>query len=112
MIMSLLLAPAAAELAAANPAEADHEGAGLLVWALVAGVGFLVFLAVVYLVCYVASTAWHDAVEVRWPSRPSGRARHPAPSPGADEVPAPALVATDATPAESSPWVGWPDPQT
>jgi hypothetical protein len=65
IILALVVAPGAMAILAARTRHADIVGAGLALWAVLAGLGLVVFLAMVYVVSYVVSAAWHDAQNSR-----------------------------------------------
>jgi hypothetical protein len=69
IILALVVAPGAFAILAARGRHADLVGAGLLLWVVLVGLGFVVFLAIVYVVAYVVSSAWHDAQNSRRPWR-------------------------------------------
>lgn len=65
IILAMIVAPGASAILEANSRNAGQDGVGLLLWAVAAGLGFVVFLAVTYVVSYVVSSAWHNAQNAR-----------------------------------------------
>jgi hypothetical protein len=64
LILAMAAGPSALAIMAAQSGQSGI-GTGLLLWALLADLGFVVFLAIVYVVAYIASAGWHDARNVR-----------------------------------------------
>lgn len=65
IILALVVAPGAMTIFAARGRYANLVGTGLVLWVALAGLGLVVVLAMIYVVSYVVSAAWHDAQNSR-----------------------------------------------
>ena len=67
IILALVVTPGALAILASRGQYANLVGKGLMLWVVLVGIGIVVALAVVYVVSYVVSAAWHDAQNARRP---------------------------------------------